>query len=250
MVNKIGIILTTFNRDFLLEKSVKSIEENWNDVFQLIILDQNPSLEKLNKYKKHIYEAVPFDCGLSYSRNIGVDIATRLDIPFVIITADSICFNNTTKILVDNAGNLMANHDIVGLHLNNRIEWEGWLNLIPEKSFEIDFIEKNKQTEFLTVWDCNIVRNFFLAKTELLRIVKWDNNLKMAEHEDFFWRIKERMGKVGCTKDITGEYIGERTAEFQKFRDTNFQTGLKTLREKYKISGWVSYKNIDRIRRK
>ena len=40
-MNKIGIIITTFLRNELLEKSVKSVLNNWQNNWELIIVDQN-----------------------------------------------------------------------------------------------------------------------------------------------------------------------------------------------------------------
>jgi len=39
-------------------------------------------------------------------------------------------------------------------------------------------------------WDVDIMPNFFAARSALLREIKWDSNLKLGEHEDFFLRSK------------------------------------------------------------
>ena len=38
---------------------------------------------------------------------------------------------------------------------------------------------------------CDLVTNFFVAETSVLRAVRWTDSLKLGEHEDFFLRLKE-----------------------------------------------------------
>ena len=42
-----------------------------------------------------------------------------------------------------------------------------------------------------------IVLNFLAARTQVLRDNPWDNELKMGEHEDFFWRARQAGVQVG-----------------------------------------------------
>ena len=95
----------------------------------------------------------------------------------------------------------------------------------------------------LFVWRCDICRNFFLAKTETLLRVKWDEDLKLCEHEDFFWRYKQAGYKVYWTGDISGKYIDFKPPEYVKMRTRMYTVFRKVLQKKYGIRGWVIYKN-------
>jgi hypothetical protein len=100
------------------------------------------------------------------------------------------------------------------------------------------------------VWDCSIVRNYWIAKTESLIQVPYDEQLIMCEHEDFFYRVKQQGLIVGCTNLCSGTYNkGENTPEYDKIRETNFRIGKERLLKKYNLKSWVSYKNIDRIQK-
>lgn len=254
-MKKIAIILTTFLRDDLLRQAVNSIEYNWQDCWQLIIVDQNPTEEKQHLYKKHIYEAAPYNSGLSYSRNIGVKLASKLNIPYCLITADSIAFTQNLKNIEYVANELSSfgykTLDLIGFDLENRIKWEADLSLIPEKYFEMTFIDTEKTSDiysvfhpvYFRVYRCDIVRNFFLATTESLLKVQWDNNLKMREHEDFFWRFKEADMNVGWTPMFSGKYIGTKDTDYHKMRTVNMNEGLRYLQKKYNIKGWINYKH-------
>lgn len=256
---KVAIILTSFLRPELLERSLNSILAVWQENWEIIIIDQSRenSLDPhLNYFNLHYYQ-VPFNSGLSYARNYGVQKAHELGCEYCVTSADSILFDENMNTL--NYFLKYINHspefniDLIGLNLNNRIEWEAWMELIEGQYFQFNFIDKNNlNKEQGIIWKCDIVRNFFLAKTESLLKVGWDNNFRACEHEDFFWRYKQAGYKVGCTKVCSGTYIGEeskKAGEYAELRRKNFNEGLRYLKDKYKIKGWVKYLNIERIKK-
>lgn len=248
----VAIVLTTFLRDDLLAKSVSSIKENWCTGMYLIIVDQNPTEEKAELYKEFRYIGIKYDSGLSVARNIGCDIAREEDIPYCLITADSIVFNESMKNLNFIISALdQKQFDLIGLNLFNRkFGWEASLNLVDGKYFELDFIDKTLHKEETTenqfvIHKCEIVRNFFIASTKSVREVEWDDNLKMAEHEDFFWRYKLAGKKVGWCNICSGSYIGVRLEDYGRVRNKNWNDCIKLLKEKYKMTGWVNYVNLN-----
>jgi glycosyltransferase involved in cell wall biosynthesis len=264
---KVAIIIPTIHRDDLLMKVINSIINVWHDDWKVFILDQNKE-EDYTEEKRIFYETacsqfhsddeqrvhiekVPYDSGISYCRNKGVDLADDYDIPYCIIGADSIEFTDSIKELsrITDGFPLLNTIDVhlIGFDLANRnIGWEADLDL-TEDGFVLDFIEKPKTDKRQTLF-CDIVRNFFIATTITLRMVKWDNELKMAEHEDFFWRYKEYGFGVMWCNFIRGEYIGEKDGEYAKLRQKNFKECKSKLLKKYNIKKWVSYKNLDRAK--
>jgi hypothetical protein len=135
--------------------------------------------------------------------------------------------------------------DLVGFHLAGPlIYWVGWLGLKPGQFFTLDFIDRSAVKPGRANWfDCNIVHNFFLATTQSLRKVKWDDNLKQAEHEDFFYRYAKAGYKCVWTPDVSCDYIIDRTEDFDQVRKNNRKEGLATLYQKYKIKMWISRSN-------
>jgi len=95
----------------------------------------------------------------------------------------------------------------------------------------------------MNIWDCEIMRNFFVAKIDVLLQTKWDENLKMGEHEDEFYRLKLQEVKCGWTDYIYIEKMNDRSEEYAKFRKLNFNDGLKKVRDKHSIKNWVTYKH-------
>jgi len=247
-MDKIAIIITTFLRDDLLKKAVESVYKNLPDEnYELIIIDQNSTEEKRKEYSKFNYYSVPFNSGLSYGRNFGVEKAKELECDYILISSDSFLCNHTLnnldiiKEIIDT-----DEFDLIGFELNNcKCGWEAYLSL-DCSGFELDFIEKDKQE---LIHKCDIIRNFFLARTDSLLDVKWDDNLKLCEHECFFWRYKKKGYKVGWTDLIVADKMTDRPHDYSTLRKVNFNEGLIYLKKKYKILGWVSYNHLDRAKR-
>lgn len=246
MQPKIAILITTFERPELLKKAVESILENWCENFVILIGDQSKEENALMKRwaielpKKLYYFRLPFNSGLSFGRNYLVRGASILDCQYCIITADSICFDkvmarmNEVLPLFDTEPYLGR----IGFRLNGRINWEGWLSLREGESFELELIDTKKPG----IYECNCMKNFFIAKTESLLDVPWDDNLKMAEHEDWQFRYAKVWDSL-YSNFYTASYIGTKEGQFANYRQENWINGLNTLKTKYNIKTWIQYKN-------
>lgn len=268
---KIAIIIPTIHRDNLLMETIHSILDNYCDNFVILIGDQNKE-EDYTDEKRFFYKTacsefhkgkderikvlqLPYDCGISYSRNRLVQLAKDMNIPYCFISADSIKFTKSMK-KINFLLHLMEKYDILGVDLKNRkFGWEAYLNLVHGSHFELDFIDKTSFKDFTVgIYNCDIVRNFFLAKTDSLLKVKWDENLKATEHEDFFWRAKHVGLKVGWSDICYGEYIGEKSKKdnsvYSRLRQKNFNESMRKLKDKYQIKSWVKYINLKRAKEK
>jgi len=264
----ITYIITTFLRDELLYKSVESLLPYLGDNAVIIVDQGNLTEEKenwldnnrfdainysrKNNIQKRFYYQVPFNKGLSFCRNYGVQMAKELGSEYVFIGSDSFIFNKDIQKFNDITN---TNYDIVGTDLKpSTCGWEAKLNLIEGEAFELDFIDKNGIYNIgygnlgLTIFNVEICRNCFIAKTEVLLNTPWDEDLLLGEHEDMFWRLKQAGVKVGWTPNIVLEKQTDKPSEYLKYRTKNFNDGRKKLKEKYSITGWVKYKNLERAK--
>jgi len=253
----IAIIYSTFLRDELMYQTVQSILDNFLNNCILLVGNQSYKTdgERLNGFSNFCanndnpchfpieYYNLPFDCGLSYARNFLVQKAKSLGCKYCILTADSIKF--TEKYNFEPIINFLEEKDnrgIVGLGLDNRQYWVYNMELIPGHFFKLNKdnlkIINSQGIEFIS---CEVVANFFLAKTQCLIDNPWDNNLKMAEHEDIFWRLKQTKWKVYYTDYIKAQYINNKPTEYLKFRQRLYSEFKQKLQQKYKISGWLKY---------
>ena len=251
---KIGIILTTFLRDELLYKSVQSIKENWQDNFELIIVDQgemNTDKHKwlLDENLSSCYYSVSFDCGLSYARNYGVQKAKELCCDYCVISADSIIFDNTIKKVNKLLYLFKGSYKLgkIGFKLNNRIGWEGWLSIIPNESFKLKFINKNifilDKKIHAKLIPCNICKNFYIALTESLLKIPYDNTLKLLEHEDHSIQYAKYYNTL-WTDLITGTYKDYKPEQYKKYRRRMYREFMQILLKKYNLKKWIVYENL------
>lgn len=263
---KIAIIIPTIYRDDLLMDAVESILENVDmNLCKIFIIDQNHP-DTYSDRKRIFYATaasdfhtmqdqrivvIPlgYDAGISYCRNEGVKWAERYKIPYCLISADSIAFNKSMKNL-DKALLQFGQYDLLGFKLNGRIPWEGWLNLVEGQHFELEYIDTSKCAECynkMIIWKCNIVKNFFLARTNSLAKVRWEDDLKMREHEIFFWKYFKAGYKVGYTKFLNGDKIGDETklddSKYAKLRRIRMVECKEILFKKLGIKKWMVYKN-------
>jgi len=258
--NKIAIIITTFLRNNISYQAVNNIIKYWNKEYIIFYANQSykTDLEKVNGFSEfcssisdpahlssnHLhYYNLPFDCGLSYARNYLVERAKEHDCKYCLIIADSLHVNSTydfTNIIAFLESDL--NNGIVGFNINNRVAWEYDLELVPNEYFYLKKPRREKivfnSIEFKPV---DICRNFFLAKTTCLLENKWDENLKLTEHESFFWELKQTDWKVYWTDSITCDYISSKSDVYNKYRRRIYKEFLDVLKKKYHIKSWVRY---------
>ena len=250
-MNKIAIIVTTFCRDSLLKEAVASMEKYAPENAIILIADQGCKykkdfLAKTEEYKrpKVRYYNLPFDCGLSASRNFLVDKAQELGCNYCVIASDAMIFTEKTKD-IDKLIQYMDKYDCIGCNLNkSEIYWTGWISLIPGQSFCLDFIDRSKICNAPNgIFDCSIIHNFFIAKTESLLKVRWDETLKLGEHEDFFYRYTLEGFKTGWTANVSCDRVKSREGQHGLYRQKNWNEGIQKLKEKWGIKSWITYLN-------
>lgn len=257
MRHKIGIILTTFLRDELMYKIVQSIINHWNRDYILFVGNQSYQTDKeridgFSNFGSHIdnpvrndirYYNLPYDCGLSYARNFLVQKAHEAECDYIFLTADSYEFRDydfTTLIefLESNQYN-----GIVGFVEENKPDpnWKFDLELIPNDSFVLKRPRRGiVEFKNLKLQPCDVTQNFFLAKTKTLLECPWDNELKLTEHEDFFWRLKTNTTyKVYFNDSIRCKYVNDKPKDYNDKRRRIYTDYKQKLLQKYHLKNWI-----------
>jgi hypothetical protein len=249
---KIAILLTTFLRDNLLYEACDSIKQYAHDDYMLLIADQGRASTVKTAYYEQLKKdiscevyALPFDCGLSYARNFLVEKAKEYNLSYCLLFADSLRFiqNYDFESIIEFL-NSNTNYGIVGFPAHQSPDnWRGSINLIPEQHFLIDIPKEPlinyKNITFLPVEQ---VSNLFLAKTNVLLENKWDNELKLMEFEDFFWRLKTNTSyKVFYTDYFYGLYTPQQHGlpEYNEYRRRANGIYMQLLEKKYNIARWM-----------
>jgi len=243
-----AILITTFLRDSLLYKTLQTIVDNQPKDCIVLIADQgysdNEKEINIDYFKSQIqlqYYQLPFDCGLSYARNFLINKAKELNIPYILMGADSIQFTEPYDFTpFINILKSDPNLGIVGFNLiNSKCPWEFTMEITPKG------IRMNPPREYITIngiefQDVDICRNIFLGKTDTL-INLYDNDMKLAEHELAFLEYKKRGFKVYWTNKLIFKKVVTNTSEeYQNYRK-RFNDYKKLIAAKLGIDGWVTY---------
>lgn len=242
----IAILITTFLRDDLLYDTLQTIVDNYIDNSIVFVADQGNIIpektKKISEFQSKIplkYYPLDFDCGLSYSRNYLVKEAYNMNIPYCLLSADSIQFTKKYDFsIMINFLEESKKRAIVGFDLKNRTKWEFTLTL--NNGFELNLATEEIEYKGIKLKKVDICRNFFLAKTNVLIENQWDNELKMCEHEDFFWRLKN-VYEVYFTDYICANYKKFVTDEYLKYRNRLYGEYRELLKQKYNIRQWIKY---------
>jgi hypothetical protein len=260
----IGYCITTFLRDELMYETVNSIVENGTKDLLILIGDQNlpDDFERQDTPKSKFYinliktlpdrvviYPLPYDCGLSAARNFLVKKAAEHGCQQVIISADSIQLRPDDFKLLDRVQeylHLFPEIDIVGFNLENRVAWE-WNIEIQNGAFYLS------KPRFGFYWDdpvskerfkfikCEVIKNFFLAKTDILLENPWDETLKLCEHEDMMYRLKLAKVNIYWTDKVKGVYKDVKPEQYTLMRQRMYTEFQELLKKKYNLTGWCRY---------
>jgi GT2 family glycosyltransferase len=252
MQTPIAIIITTFLRDDLLELCIGSIIENWSDDYTLYIGDQGNITKEKKQYYGNLYRVnyitLPYNCGVSFARNVLVKKVKEDGFKHCVISADSLLFNEKYdfKPVIEFLDNY-PNAGIVGLNIGNKLPLDCDIDMVPSIGF---YLERPKNTNILEFdgirfKQVEICNNFFAAKTDCLVDCTWDSDLKVMEKEDFFIRLKDTDWQVFCTDYISTRYIDLSTKEYTKHQREMYTKYLIKLKQKYGLADFHIYgKNI------
>jgi hypothetical protein len=205
----ITLCITTFLRPRALENLEHSIDLYYPDLKRVIVDTKG---------------------NVSWGRNY----ATKQVItPYCVILDDDFVFTEETKL--ETMLNLLKNYAELGCvgGLVNR-EWFAY----NFKAFRDKlFIEPVEDNEFVL---CDLINQFAMFRTEVLHKYKWDENLPINEHYNFFYHLwRGEQWRICLTKLVNINHVRPRpTNEYLKYRKRNFvdkaeaSIGLKYMKGK------------------
>ena len=245
---KIAICITTFLRDTLLFKTLQNIVDNYPENCILLIADQGYHSNDKDIYYDYIKKYIPcevyylpFDSGLSYGRNFLVNKALEMNIPYCLISADSIQFkekydfDNIISFLMTDEKYALCGFELEG----SKCPWEYDI-FVDKKGIHLIYTENYIEHNSIKYKKVDICRNIFLARTKSLTNL-WDNEMKLGEHELAFIELKNRGFQSFWTNAIKMKREANRnTDEYEVYRN-RFGYYQKLLKQKLNIKNWVIY---------
>jgi GT2 family glycosyltransferase len=189
-VNDVTVIVKSMDRSVCLLDMIRTLRAKHPELTVVVADDGEEDMESalLSGGVVNVsFYKMPKDSGLSRGRNLMISqVTTR----YVLLLDDDFKLSNSTLEAFLDAVGVYPDADIIGGRAGLDFSGEFEINLDQE----ILFLKHGSKSGDL----CPVVHfvpNFFLARTEVLRQVQWDNDLKVGEHEDFFIRA-QRAGVI------------------------------------------------------
>lgn len=239
-MNNVTLMVKTFLRPHLLERLHNSIRNYYADIPVIILNDDKNPINIVHK-NTTVINHQEFNIGVSIGRNIMID---KITTKYFVLLDDDFIFTPDTKL--DNALSEieMCDCDILG---GTVIENGRKLTYHGDIFFTDDAIISKYKHHSDGIMKLDLIPNFFIAKTESIKKIKWDGELKTCEHSDFFVRCKLENVDVRVTNSFSIVHLPEKLNEYAKYRnDTQQYTNIflnKFDKQKYiACSGAVYYK--------
>lgn len=234
-MKNIDFLITTFDRYDLLERLLHSIFSYYPNA-KVTIADQSKEIntEFYNDYVLFNLKVIPmpYDCGLSMARNCLVEKTKR---QYKLILEDDFLFNEDTK--VEKLLELMDVADIAGGGVyshGSRLKFEHYFEKKSGVIYQVPDGDKYKEYKGIKYKKTGCVMNFALFNKVVFERTKWHNDLKLREHQHFFFRVKNKIVFTDDVKIVDGK--NGMTPEYKrlKARDEFWKIALEDL-EAYKI---------------
>jgi len=187
-LSDVTILITSFMRPGYLATCVAGIRKNLADV-PIVIVDDSGDVVDLEPYPEAFRVKLDFDAGLSAKRNAGVDVCKT---KYVLLSHDDNDFSNPeTRAGIERLFEVLESHpeiDVAAGRLDDR-PYEGLLEHVHGSHVKEHRL--GRPVRYQEFFPCDITGNYFLARTDLLRQYRWDNELKLHEHGEWFLTLKD-----------------------------------------------------------
>jgi len=253
-LSDVTILVTSFLRHGYLLKCLEGLAANLPECKVVIVDDSNdakiggllcnhgPQMAHLDWKIILMY----FDSGLSMKRNVGVQVCRT---KYLLLGADD--FDFSTKEAREGIEVMLATLDrlkgidIAGGRVDSR-PYEGFLDYVPGSHIQ----EIRLQTDGMRKGDvalCDLTVNYFLARTQVLKAIPWDENIRPigGEHGDWFLTVKETGRKVAYIHgaNITTLHLGPEAQhpDYAKYRSRAVTHGHRIFMEKRNIREYLGF---------
>jgi glycosyltransferase involved in cell wall biosynthesis len=179
---EVTALIKTFERPAILSRLVASLRALYPSM-PVIVVDDSREPTRLDGVETIV---LPFDSGVSAGRQAGLD---RITTPYVLVLDDDFIFYRGTR-LRPALDRLARNPtiDVLGGQLIDlpylRVRQPPLGQIFPTDVQPL--VPIGSELDGLLV--CDKVANFYIARTEQLRVVGWTRELKRIDHADFFTR--------------------------------------------------------------
>lgn len=241
-MDEVTCVIKSFKRPYALESLYNSIRSFYPEI-KIVVVDDSGTekfmtdsmAKKTGEDSNIVIKQTEFDIGLSAGRNLGLSLT---ETEYFVLLDDDFIFLEDTKIGRFVEAIKSSNCDIVGGRLNEKGQTRALSTVMNIK----DGVLYDK-TGFHDcengVYIVDKVYNFFIGNTKnVLTKNKWDENLKLCEHNEFFLRAKfEKTLKVGFIPDVVIGHSIARDPIYNQYRSRG-TSYLDYTAKKYGYKDW------------
>lgn len=180
-LDDLTVMVKTFERPAALARFLESAHRLFPGLRVIVVDDSRAP----SRHEGVETVALPFDSGVSAGRNAGL---ARITTPFFVLCDDDFVFFRGTSLV--HAVRTMREHEdidvlggtVIDLPFYRTVDMRGRRApgaTGPAPAGTIGGLERRE-----------LIRNFFVGRTERVRVVGWDDRLKRVDHADFFGRAR------------------------------------------------------------
>ena len=226
---KVTALIKTFERPRRCAALIASIRRRY-PALPIIVVDDS---RQPQDYPGCRMVRLPFDSGLSAGRNAGL---AMVETDYVLMLDDDFLFDRRTAL--SGALAILEQHREIDLLAGIVVDLPLFITHDTRGSRLFATGTEAKIAQGTRIGPAEVrdkVPNFFLARTDAVRSVKWDPALKLLEHADFFTRARGRIVSahwdgwrvLHCRDPFDRAYLAYRN---------NLEASAAHLKQKY---GWT-----------
>lgn len=218
-VKEATFLIKSFLRPHLLMRCVRSIRATYRDVPILVVDDGDlhEGYEKQLADKNVKLLRLPYDSGLSAGRNAGVK---EIETPFTVVVDDDMVIARRAR--VPDMLRLLEHADVVcgAMRQNNSIlRWEGHYEFTDDGGLKLNPYEGGfDAVSGIRSAEVDFALNILAARTEFLAEHPWDEQLKVAEHTDWFLSLRKAKARVLFAPDCVFDHKPQKDKQYREMR--------------------------------
>ena len=225
VLDEVTAVVKTFERPHTLRRLVGSIRQRYPNL-RIVAVDDSRKPTQLPGVETIV---MPYNTGISAGRQQALDrVTTRY---FLLLDDDHVFYRHTT---LERALSIAESHPEIDIMGGDEI----LLPLYSPSRFPEGEVYPTRPpthahpSRIAGLPVCDKVPNFFLGRTERLRLVGWDAELKLLEHNDFFARAR---GILTTVFNGSFRVLHARTPFDIQYMDRrlDFESSLNVLLERY-----------------
>ena len=256
MLNDVTVAITAGSRPGYLNFALLGLSRYLPECKVVVASDDgyHPAVSGMQLDRNVIWKELPKDTWLTKKRNEAVKL---VDTKYTLLAADDFDFTidvravviRMANILDQTHGTLLSRPDVIAGTFND-YRYEGYLDGVPTKYIKKTRLNEETDTPFAkartTLWKVDIATNWFLARTETLRDIPWDETIGPigGEHADWYIDMKNANRTVVWTPGLNiYEQAKDRqmeVANYSQMRDRCWD-GHKLMLAKRGVDRYVGF---------